>query len=450
MTVRQLGDGAITNRLKKLQHLTTLVSLAAAVMGFPAAARASASPPISVPSGLLMTMDGHVLWQTHPTQTRHVASTIKMLNALVVREHANLSDVVVVTRQSEISNGGVRLQAGQRLTVQQLLDIMLIHSANDAAMALAIHVGGSEGKFVAMMNAKAASLGLGHTHAVDPNGLSGREVSNADDLAVLGRHIMADPVLRQIVGQSKVSVPRPNGTSVTYASSDLLMGHYAGLEGIKTGFTSGAGFCYVGAAKRNGVELLGVVLGTPSEAARFNDMRKLFNWGFANCKVRTLVSADETHTAEQAGSRVTLYASRAATGVVFAPGGPVIKRVVLLSPDAAKSAADGQIATLVVSQGGTVLARVPLLSSKRASAGRSPIWAVALWVLAAVVLAAAVAAAVLLRRGPPSSGPGLGAVRRSGNEVVRGPASNRAEALNDDRVRRSEHGLREDAGPPRL
>jgi D-alanyl-D-alanine carboxypeptidase len=227
------------------------------------------------------------------------------------------------------------------------------------------------------------------------------------------------------------------------------MGHYAGLEGIKTGFTSGAGFCYVGAAKRNGVELLGVVLGTPSEAARFNDMRKLFDWGFANCKVRTLVSAEETHTAEQGGSRVTLYASKTATAVVFAAGGPVTKRVVMLSPDAAKSAANGQLATLVVSQGDAVLARVPLVSSKRGSAGHTPIWAVVLWILAAILFACAVAAVVLMRRGPPS-GRLRGAQYRSGNEVVHGPATGRTEGLHDGRARRGRRGLHEDVGPPRL
>lgn len=366
--IQRLGGRTIETRRRTVQRFVIGVTLAVAMAGFPVAARAAATPPISVPSGLLMTMGGHVLWSRNPSQPRHVASTIKMLNALVVREHANLNDVVVVTKQSQISNGGVRLRAGQRLTVRQLLEIMLIHSANDAAMALAIHVGGTEANFVAMMNAKAKELGLQHTHAVDPNGLSGREISTAADLAVLGRHVMADPVLRSIVRRSKVTVPRPNGSSVVYASSDLLMGHYAGLEGIKTGFTSGAGFCYVGAAKRGGVELLGVVLGTPSEAARFGDMTKLFDWGFANSRLKQVVAANETHTAKQGGRRVTLYASHAASAVVFSRDGPVTKRVAFSATDPGMASRNKQAATLVVSQGGYVLARVPLLA-RRPEAG---------------------------------------------------------------------------------
>jgi len=350
---------------------------------------ASDTPPISVPAGLLMTMDGHTVWSHNATQVRHVASCIKMLNALVVRKDANLDDAVVVTKKSEIANGGVRLQAGQRLTVRQLLNIMLVHSANDAAMALAVHVGGSESHFVAMMNAEARALGLKHTHAVDPDGLSGREVSNADDLATLGQRVMADPVLRQIVGQSSVQVPRPNGGSAVYPSSDLLMGHYRGLEGIKTGFTSGAGFCYVGAAKRGNVELLGVVLGTPSEKARFASMSALFDWGFANLHVRQVVSAGETHTAEIDGRTLKLYASRPASALVFAQGGR-LRRAVMTG--AAGAARDGRMATLVVSQDGYPLARVGLFARPPVRAGTL------LWVLLGLLIAGAAAGAWLLVR----------------------------------------------------
>lgn len=133
-----------------------------------------------------------------------------------------------------------------------------------------------------------------------------------------GKRIELTPVLRSIAGRAMVDVPRPNDTLVSYASSDLLMGHYAGLEGIKSGFTSGACFCHVGAAKRGGVELLGVVLGRPSEAARFGDMRTLFDWGSAGGRVQQVVSAEERYAAEQDGPLLTLFASRPATAVVLA------------------------------------------------------------------------------------------------------------------------------------
>jgi len=188
----------------------------------------------------------------------------------------------------------VGLVPGQRLTVRQLLNIMLIPSANDAAVTLAIHVGGTQAKFVAMMNAKGKKIGLKHTHAMDPDGLGKHETSTASDLAVLAQHVMADSHLRQIVGRRSVDVPRPGGKHSVYHSTDLLLGHYKGMEGTKTGFTNPAGYCFVGSCKRGGVELIGVVLGAKSNAGRFSQMRKLLDWGFAHCHVRTLVSKDAT------------------------------------------------------------------------------------------------------------------------------------------------------------
>jgi D-alanyl-D-alanine carboxypeptidase (penicillin-binding protein 5/6) len=242
-----------------------------------------------------MTMQGAPVWSRNLGSHRRVASCIKMLTALVVREHTNLDDVVVVPRQAEaINDGDVGLVKGQRLTVRQLLQIMLIPSANDAAMALAIHVGGTEAAFVDMMNAKAKALGLKHTRAADPDGLNKKEICTAEDLTVLARDVMADPVLRQIVGMRSVVVPHPRKKSTVHASTNLLLGHYTGMEGTKTGFTNPAGYCFVGSARRGGVELLGVVLGATSNAGRFSEMRKLLDWGFAHTHVRLLISVDTT------------------------------------------------------------------------------------------------------------------------------------------------------------
>ena len=229
-------------------------------------------------------MDGTELWTRNADSKRAVASTIKLLNALVVLDHANLDDTVVVSHKAvmAVDEGGVGLVSGQRLTVRQLMTMMLVASANDAAEVLAVHVAGSESKFVEMMNAKAASLGLKNTRAVDPHGLSKRERSSAADLAVIARELMAYPEMREIVAKKSVVVPGPKGSRSVYASTDKLLGHYAGIEGVKTGFTNPAGYCFVGAAKRGDTELVGVVLGAGSNAERFAEMRKLLDWGFAH------------------------------------------------------------------------------------------------------------------------------------------------------------------------
>jgi len=157
--------------------LTAALLLSAA----PVPALATIAPPsISAPSALITTMDGTVLWSRAPMTRRAVASTIKMLNALVVRDSVNMTEVVTVARKaSDINNGDVHLLTGQKSTVRQLLEMMLVASANDAAEAVAIHIAGTEKRYVALMNAKAKELGLTRTIAVDPHGLSERERSTA-------------------------------------------------------------------------------------------------------------------------------------------------------------------------------------------------------------------------------------------------------------------------------
>jgi serine-type D-Ala-D-Ala carboxypeptidase (penicillin-binding protein 5/6) len=353
---------------RRLGVLVLAACMAACVVAPSAFAAKIPSPPVSVPSATLMTMDGSPLWSRKPTAHRRVASTIKMLNALVVRDRAKLDDVVVVTRKSQaITDGDVGLVAGQRLTVRQLLKIMLIPSANDAAMALAIHIGGSEAKYVKLMNAKAKKLGLKNTHAADPDGLNKRETSTASDLTVLARHVMADPVLRSIVRQRRVSVPRRNGGHSTVRSTDLLLGHYTGMEGTKTGFTNPAGYCFVGSAKRGGVELLGVVLGAKSNAGRFSEMRKLLDWGFAHCHVRTVLkkgaplgSVTVTGGAE---TSVSVCTTCTVSMALFDGGKPVTMRSTLPTSVAAPVAVGQRLGTVRVYKGSQLLTSAPLVAA---------------------------------------------------------------------------------------
>lgn len=275
------------------------------------------------------------MWSRRVSTERQAASTIKMLSALVVREHTNLNEIVVIPRKAAaISDGDVGLAAGQRVTVRQLLRLMLVASANDAAEALAIHVSGSEGAFVAEMNAKANELGLSHTHAIDPHGLSERETSSAGDLAALARHVMADPGLRPMLTMRSVVVPLPGGKSKTVEATNELLEHYSGLEGVKTGYTSEAGYCFVGAAKRGEVELVGVVMGARSNAARFSEMRKLLDWGFAHSRMRVVVATGtplaSVPVTGGAESSVTVHAIRSFKAVEF-DGSPFTTAVATMS-----------------------------------------------------------------------------------------------------------------------
>ena len=352
----------LTNRRLSVAVLGLAVAACALL---PVPALAASKPNVTVPSALLMTMDGRVLWSRQPDTERRVASTIKMLNALVVREHANLDDTVIVSAKAAKTADGVGLVKGQRLTVRQLLQMMLVASANDAAEAIAIHIGGTEANYVKLMNAKAKSLGLAHTHTRDPHGLGKKEHSTARDLSVLARTVMADPVLRKIVLMKKVSVPRPHKKPVSVDSTDQLLGHYAGIEGVKTGFTNPAGYCFVGAAKRGRIELLSVVLGAKTLKARFSESRKLLNWGFDGFKVKTVVSATATMGVVRVRDGVAasdpVHASRDATALVWTHQ-PVTTSITLPVEVSAPVHRGDQLGVVRAVQGTKTLAAVALLA----------------------------------------------------------------------------------------
>lgn len=374
---RRVNGGLVISTVLVIERRSRLVATALLVLALaiPALAPARAvaaevSPPaVSVPAALVQTLDGTVpMWSRRATTERHAASTIKMLTALVVRDRAAMGDVVVIPRRAEaITDGDVGLVTGQRISVRRLMRMMLVASANDAAEALAIHVAGSEGAFVRMMNAKAKELGLTHTTAVDPHGLSERELVSAGDLAVLARHVMADPELKKIVAMRTAVVPLPGGGTRTVGATNKLLGAYGGIEGVKTGYTSDAGFCFVAAAKRGDVELVGVVMGARSNDARFAQMRKLLDWGFAHSRMRTLVATGtvlgEVPVVGGSESTVTVHAIRPLSAIEF-DGQPLEIRTSLFPEVRAPVRAGEKLGTLAVYRGATLVGRRGLYADR--------------------------------------------------------------------------------------
>ncbi len=358
--------------------LASLLAVAAVTCALlPGPVFADSKPNVPVPSALLMTMDGHVLWSRHPDTQRRVASTIKMLNVLVVREHTGLNDTVTVSAKAARTPDGVGLWKGERLTVRQLLLMTLVASANDAAEALAIHIGGTEANYVELMNAKAKALGLKHTLAYDPHGLGKKEHSSARDLAVLARTVMADPVLRGIVAMRTVSVPRRHGKASKKVTTDRLLGHYAGIEGVKTGFTNPAGYCFVGAAKRNGVELVSVILGARSISERFSESRKLLDWGFAGFKIKRVVSTSMTRVVAVKNGVVptdSVHPSRDVSCAVWTRGAAVVASITLPAEVLAPIHHGDQLGVVRAMQGTWRLASVSLVAdSDVASTAPAPV-----------------------------------------------------------------------------
>ncbi len=242
-----------------------------------------AAPGVWADAAVLTDLDsGRVLYDKNAHSRLPMASTTKMMTALVVRARCGLKERVEITPEAvQVGEESINLIAGETLTVEQLLNVMLIQSANDAAFALAQHAGGSPDAFAGLMNKMAADIGARDSHFTNPHGLDqGDHYSSAYDLALIGRAVMRDPVLARIVSTPKYSIPTPGQPwdRVAVGHNEILA-RYQGADGIKTGYTGKAGMCLAASAKRDGKGLIAVVL---NSSHRADDVSALFNYGFGN------------------------------------------------------------------------------------------------------------------------------------------------------------------------
>jgi D-alanyl-D-alanine carboxypeptidase len=207
-----------------------------------------------------------------------VGSVMKLLTAHVVLQAGDLDRVVTVPELTiDDDESVIGLYEGERLPRDVLLRAMLIVSANDAARALALDVGGDMEQFVAEMNAAAAELGLTDTVARNPVGLDADGAhSSARDMVSLAAHLMQDDVFRQAVIK-----PTARLHDQTFSATNDLLGIYDGATGVKTGHTTEAGYCLIGSATRDGRELIIAVFGAPSDESRLHAATDLLDWGFS-------------------------------------------------------------------------------------------------------------------------------------------------------------------------
>ena len=230
-------------------------------------------PPLSAPAALLAdSATGRVLGAVNATEPRAMASTTKIMTALLVLERANLSDTVTVAPSALAGGSTMGLVAGETLTVEDLLWGLLVNSGNDAAVALAEHVSGSEQAFVELMNQRAAELGLSSTHFANPHGLDAPDhFSSAADMWRLAELAMANPVFRTMVATSSHEAAGHQ----LFTTNELLSAH-PGADGIKTGTSDAAGQCLVASESQDGFRTVAVVLGSED---RYGDAATLFEYG---------------------------------------------------------------------------------------------------------------------------------------------------------------------------
>ena len=352
-----------------LQALTLAVVLALVAPG----AQALAAPKVVARAAILVEpATGDVVYQRNANLRLPIASTTKMMTALLTVENLSLDDVLSAVPYSPLPAESILgIHGGQRMTVRDYLRSLLLVSANDCAQTLGVRVSGSSKRFVKLMNARAKQLGLRNTHFANPIGLDdASNYSTASDLAKLALVLRENAFLRKTTDMAK-AVVHINGVARTILNRNLLVRNVPFVNGVKTGHTNTAGYILVGSGTRNGISVVSAVLGDPSEAARDQDTLNLLRYGAARYHVVTalkkgaeLASAklryrDESVdlVAARTVRRTTRRGERTYTRVIGAPSqldGPLDQ--------------GAHVGTIEVRYRGKTVDRVPLVTARAVSA----------------------------------------------------------------------------------
>ncbi|MBP2645781.1 MAG: Serine-type D-Ala-D-Ala carboxypeptidase [Firmicutes bacterium] len=239
-------------------------------------------PAISAEASVLIdAKTGKVLFGKEQHKVMYPASTTKMMTLLLALEKGNLSSTVIVSpRAARCEESSLGLQAGDQLSLRQMVTGMMVVSGNDAAEAVAEHVGGSIEGFAAMMNEKAQQLGLENTHFSNPHGLPDpvNHYSTAMDLATIAAYGLKNPDFARIVSLREYDFTFNNRPGVHHVvTTNRFLKTFPGATGVKTGYTEAAGDCLVASAKRGNVELIAVLL---NDDERWEDAANLMEYGF--------------------------------------------------------------------------------------------------------------------------------------------------------------------------
>jgi D-alanyl-D-alanine carboxypeptidase (penicillin-binding protein 5/6) len=399
-----MGSGARTSL--RAATLTVVLLLA----GLAAAGVAHAAPPqVRAPAAILVEpATGDIVFGRDVHARRPIASTTKLMTALLTLEAASLDDVMTtVGYRGAPAESVAGFAAGEHVTVRDLLRALLITSANDAAATLATRVGGSQKAFVASMNRRAKELGLTDTRYANPVGLDDADnYSSATDLVKLTLILRRNEFFRTTTNLPRVTL-RSGAHPRTFTNRNLLVRDVPVVNGVKTGHTNSAGYLLVGSASSRNVTVVSAVLGEPTEAARDRDTLALLRYGLAQYHVVTAIKAGQVlgavPLAYRGDDKVDLVAERSVART--------IKRSerMRVGVEGVPKELDGPLpqgtraGTVVVLDRGRIVARVPLVTAEAVDAAsfmdRLRDWLSHPWTL--VLLAAFVACTlylVLLRR----------------------------------------------------
>ena len=240
---------------------------------------------------------GKIIYAKNAYEKMYPASTTKLMTAILTLENCKLTDTAIVSHNAiysiPVGYSHASLKEDEELTIEQLLNVLLIPSANDAAIVLAEHISGSVEEFSKLMNEKAKSLGCLNTNFVNPNGIQNKNhYSTAYDLALIGKYALKFPDIKRIAMVKQYTLPTTNKYDKTdrifnatngLINDDVLnKNYYEYATGLKTGYTDASGYCIVSTAKKDDKELIAVILNSDSISKRYSDCKTLFNYGFDN------------------------------------------------------------------------------------------------------------------------------------------------------------------------
>jgi len=259
--------------------------------------RLSFSADVKIPNlstRYIIVMDsqsGRILFERNSRNVVPMASTTKIMTAIIAIENCNLNDIVTVSkRASSIHGSTVGLKYGQKITMEELLYGLMLRSGNDCAIAIAEHISGSVEKFAELMNSKAFDIGAFNTHFSTPHGLdSDGHFTTAYDLALITRYAFNSPVFSRIVGSKEVTIKGYNGEK-TFRNTNKLLWMMDGADGVKTGFTGKAGKCLVSSTTRDDRRIICVTLDSHD---RWNDSKNLIEYGFKKYNNNLIIQSSD-------------------------------------------------------------------------------------------------------------------------------------------------------------
>lgn len=336
---------------------------------------------IESPSVLLMELNsGQVLYEKDPDTARRPASVTKIMTMLLAFEaidsgKLSLDGTITVSEHAAGMGGSqVYLETGETQTVEDILKCMIVSSANDAAVAMGEAIAGSEEGFVTMMNAKAEELGMNNSSFANACGLEAKgHLMSARDIAILSRELLLK--YPQVLDYSTIWMDtivhktKRGESEFGLANTNKFLKKYEGANGLKTGYTSAAGFSMSATATRNGTTLIAVVMGSKTKDIRYSDAAKLLDYGFANCSIYTdnnvLEGNNRIDIEGGVKDNVAVKAKNDFTYVFVGSdsAGDIIKKLVMVKPDAPIEKGE-VIAQVQYEQNGNILGTVDIVAEE--------------------------------------------------------------------------------------